>query len=337
MGVLSNRQLQMNIMCAVARYILAKVKADLEQGISGVQKALETLRHHLMNSIDGVQQRLVEQTIEPPVMPFVEKIVETLVDQTRERTLQAANTYVQRVASTVEVETPKIIKEAVRGEKSVIREKINLVADHIKNPQIPYTNKVLDLMRDVPVVMQQQMPVQRTTETSQLQFSDKVDGMPVAVQRQIPIVQTVHKTMEIPQQQCIDKVVGDPVVQVPQTQVLEKTVEGPQLQIVELIVETPETQTIQGARTSGSLGIAPVGQVTQAEIREVIEIGASIPAESASPIFVTAPVLENSPVVVGSVQPAHVAEYMALAPTVSCADNAVTHATRPLPSRREAR
>ena len=57
-----------------------------------------------------------------------------------------------------------------------------------------------------------------------------------------------------------------------------------------------------------------------------------IPAESASHIFVTAPVLENYPVVVGSEQPAHVAEYMALAPTVSCTDAAVTHATRPLPA-----
>ena len=64
----------------------------------------------------------------------------------------------------------------------------------------------------------------------------------------------------------------------------------------------------------------------------MIEIGASIPAESASPIFVTAPVLENSPVVVGSEQPAHVAEYMVLAPTISCTDAAVTHATRPLPA-----
>ena len=64
----------------------------------------------------------------------------------------------------------------------------------------------------------------------------------------------------------------------------------------------------------------------------MIEIGASIPAESASPIFITAPVLENYPLVVGSVQPAHVAEYMAPAPTISCADAAVTHATRPLPA-----
>ena len=49
----------------------------------------------------------------------------------------------------------------------------------------------------------------------------------------------------------------------------------------------------------------------------MIEIGASIPAESASSMFVTAPVLANSPVVVGSEQPAHVAENMALAPMVS--------------------
>ena len=46
LGVLSNRQLQMDIMCLVERHILAKVKADLEQSISGAQKALETLRHH---------------------------------------------------------------------------------------------------------------------------------------------------------------------------------------------------------------------------------------------------------------------------------------------------
>ena len=46
LGILSNRQLQMDTTCAVERYILAKVKADVEQGISGVQKALETLRHY---------------------------------------------------------------------------------------------------------------------------------------------------------------------------------------------------------------------------------------------------------------------------------------------------
>ena len=68
--------------------------------------------------------------------------------------------------NTIEVETPKIVKEAVCGKK-VIRKKINQIAEHIKNPQI--------------------------------QFSNKVDEMPVAVQRQNPMVQTVQKTKEIPQ------------------------------------------------------------------------------------------------------------------------------------------
>ena len=231
LSVLSNRQLQMDIMCAVERYVLAKVKADLEQSISGAQKALETPRHYLMNSIDWVQQRLVEQITETPVIPFVEKIVEMLVVKTREKTQQAANTHVQHVVNTVEVETPKIVKEAVHGKKSVIRKKINQFAEHIKNPQS--------------------------------QFSNKVDEMPVAVQRQNPMVQNVQKTKEIPQLRCIDEVVGNPVVQVPRVQVVEKTVEIPQLQTVEKIAETPHTQTIQGTQAPESLGITPVCQVAQ--------------------------------------------------------------------------
>ena len=135
-----------------------------------------------------------------------------------------------------------------------IREKINQVAEHIKNPEIPYTNKVLDLMKDVPFAMQQQMPVQKTPGTSQLQVSNKVDEMPVAVQRQVPMVQIVQKTMEIPQPECIVMVVDDPVVQVPQIRVMEKTVEGQQLQIIGQFVETPETQMIQSARTSERSG-----------------------------------------------------------------------------------
>ena len=163
----------------------------------------------------------MEETIETLVIPFVEKIVDMLVKQTREKTQQAANMHVQHVVNTVEVETPKIIKEAVLGKKSVIREKINQVAEHIKNP---YTNGVVDLMKDVLVVMQQQMPAQKIAETSQSQFPYKVDEMPVAVQRQITMVQIVQKTMEIPQLQCIHKVVDDFVVQVPQIKVVEKTV-----------------------------------------------------------------------------------------------------------------
>ena len=67
----------------------------------------------------------------------------------------------------------------------------------------------------------------------------------VVTQRQIPIDQTVQKTVETPQLQRTNRVIDGPVVQVehlPQSQVAEETIEIPQLDAVEKIVETPEIQ-----------------------------------------------------------------------------------------------
>ena len=68
LSVLLNRQLQMDIMCAVERYILAKVTADLD-------------RHR-------VQQRNVEQTINTLATSLAEMIGEVPVIQTQGKTQQ---------------------------------------------------------------------------------------------------------------------------------------------------------------------------------------------------------------------------------------------------------
>ena len=190
---------------------------------------------------------------------------------------------------------------------------------------------------DGEILAQRQIPidqtVQKTVETPQLQVIDKVVDDPVV---QVPRVQVLEKTAEIPQLQKVEKIAEKTQTQtiqgtrapesLTQTGHVEELVEvskgfSPdtvQQRFGKQMIEIPaETQMIQSARTSESSVTAPVCQMTQAEIGEVIEIGASIPAESASSILVTAPVLENFPVVVGSEQPAHVAEYMALAPMVS--------------------
>ena len=93
--------------------------------------------------------------------------------------------------------------------------------------------------------------------------------------------------------------------QVPQVQIVEKTIEIPQRQIVEKIVEIPEIWTIQGTQTSESLATAPVRQAAPAETVEVVELGPPLSAESAPPVFATAPLVEAAPVVVEYVQPAH--------------------------------
>ena len=67
----------------------------------------------------------------------------------------------------------------------------------------------------------------------------------VVAQRQIPVDQTVQKTVETPQLQRIDRAIDGLVVQiehVPQAHLAQKTVEIPQLDIVKKIVETPEIQ-----------------------------------------------------------------------------------------------
>ena len=168
-------------------------------------------------SQDRIQQRAVEQTIENPAISLAGMIVEMPVTR---KTQQLVNTHVQHVVDTVEVEKPKITELTVQRKKPIIQEKMNQVTKPIEIPQV--------------------------------QFLDEVDEIPVVAQRQIPIDQTVRKTVETPQLQVIDKVVDDPVVQVPRVQVLEKTVEISQLQAAEKVVETRETQTIQSIQTSES-------------------------------------------------------------------------------------
>ena len=224
-------------------------------------------------------------------------------------TQQVENTHVQHVVNTVELEMPKIIKETVQRKRPIIQEKIDRVTKHIKIPQVQFRTKV----DDMPVAAQRQAPtaqtVQKAMEVPQFQFTNKVNDIPVEAQRQISMVRTIQKTTEIPQLQCVKEVIDVPaemavqaphvhvvaetaetlqlplVSQIPQAHVVEKTAEVPQMQIVEKIGETPQTQMILSTRTSESL--------------------------------VTAPVLENSPVVVGSEQPAHGAEYMMLEPMIS--------------------
>ena len=185
----------------------------------------------------------MEQTIEIPAISLAVKIVEVPGVQTQGKTQQVVNMHVQDIVNAVEAEMPKIIKETLQRKRPIINEKIHQVTKHIEIPE--------------------------------LQFSDKVDDMPVVVRRQASMVQkTVQETMEIPQLQCVDKVVDDSVVQVPQIHVVEKTVEGTQLQIVEKTVKTPETQITQGTHTSESMGTVTA--------RQVVEIEAYLPAESAS-------------------------------------------------------
>ena len=187
-------------------------------------------------SQDRIQQRAVEQTIENPATSLAEMIVEVPVIQTPERTQQVVNTSVHHVVNTVEVDKPKLVKETVQ-------EKINQVTKHIKIPQVQFLNKVDDMLVDV----QRQIPVaqtmQKTMEVPPSHVTDKVSVIPVVVPKQIlPMAQTVQKTTEIPQLQFPDQAVDVPVVmqrQIPSIETVPKTVEVPQTQHIDKVADVP--------------------------------------------------------------------------------------------------
>ena len=151
-------------------------------------------------SVDRIQERTAEQTVEAPDITLAEKIIEGPVNQTQ----QVVNTSVQHVVDTGEVE------------KHIIHEKINQVTRHVEIPllqivkktvevpgvplvaRLPFTDKVVD----IPVVAQRQISretVQKSTETPQLRYCDQVVDVPVKLAAQVPRVLVVEKTTEIPQ------------------------------------------------------------------------------------------------------------------------------------------
>ena len=106
---------------------------------------------------DRVHQRFVEQIIEAPAISLAEQIVEVPVIQMQGETQQGANTHVQHVVDTVEVEKPKITELTVQRKKPIIQEKMNQVSDKPIVGMQRVHSAVLAKVDDMPVVVQRQV------------------------------------------------------------------------------------------------------------------------------------------------------------------------------------
>ena len=204
-----------------------------DEDASKAEQLVEVLKTILQ---DRIQQRTVEQIVDVPVPQVLKELAEVSKSSRRDRIQQLSveqsretptTSLAEMIVEVPVIQTPERtqqvvntsvqhIIETVEVQKPTIQEKINQVTKDIKIPQVS----------DIPVVVPRQI---------------------------LPMTQTVQKTIEIPQLQCIDEAIDDLVVQVPQVQVSEKTVEISQLQTAEKIVDTRETQMIQGIQTSESL------------------------------------------------------------------------------------
>ena len=107
---------------------------------------------------------------------------------------------------------------------------------------------------DVPVVIQVLVTqeVHTTVETPQLQFSDGVVDVPVAMPRQVPTIQRVQNTEDVLQVQCSDIVVDVPVMtqrQVSTIQPAQKTGKVTQAQHIDKVVQVPDVMQRQVSMT----------------------------------------------------------------------------------------
>ena len=118
-----------------------------------------------------------------------------------------------------------------------------------------------------------------------------LDGEILALQQQLQCIYCV--SMQVPRVCVVEKTIENAFMMQRQNhmiQIVQMPMETPQLQIIEKITETTETQTIQGTQTSESLGTAPDCRVAQTRAVKVVKIETLLPAESASPMFVSTPV-----------------------------------------------
>ena len=223
-------------------------------------------------SQDRIQQRPLEQIVDTPVPQIVEELAE------------ASSRF-----------SPRTGLNSVFEEQTIEPPAISLVEKVVEVPDIQMQGRASPTAHSSRVRATVAQIEGRQSKNAQRESILTQSDMPVVVQRQVSMVQ---KAMEAPQMQVVLKTVEDP-----QLQIIDETADGR--------IETPEIQTVRGTQTSKSLGVVPEHQPAQAEPVKVDKIGAPLSAESASPISVTASVLENPTVVVRSIQPVPTAEYVA--------------------------
>ena len=229
---------------------------------------------------DRIRQRTVEQIVDTSDMQVVEKLVVVLGFFTRTGSDFPGISLAEKI-----VEGP--VTQTQGKTQQVMNTHVQYVVNTVE-AEVPLS-QFIDKAVDIPVVAQRQismvLTVQKSIEISQLQYCDEVIDVPVVLVVRVPQLRVVEQTAEIPQLQITDKVTDVPVVLVvlvPQVRVVKKTVEDPQFQIVEKTTENPETQTIQDSdvRVSQVQVAVETVQIPQVPVIENIEYQLSADTDS---------------------------------------------------------
>ena len=136
----------------------------------------------------------VRETLEVTQLPFIEKVVDTLV---------GAETDLERLFRQTCVS--HVRRGSLRGCSSV------QTAEARGDSSVAVLGKFVHMSVVVSSFSTVQKTVEDPVEIQQVQILDRVVDLPVVLQRQVPMVLTVLKPVEIPQVQIVGKVGGVPV------------------------------------------------------------------------------------------------------------------------------
>ena len=227
-----------------------------------------------VSSRDRTLQCTAEQILDVPVPETMKQLEELPETISEDRTQQRTVNHI------VGIPVPQVVEELMEFSKVFPPDRVQQSSadENVETPAISLAERIIE------------MPVTQMREETKHVVNTHVQHVANAVEAEMPkiIKETVQRKRPV---------INEKINQV------TKHVEIPQLQIVEKTAKTPETQINQGTQTSESVG--------NATARQVVEIEAYLPAESASPMFVSKPVSETPSVVVEYVQPTPVVEYMA--------------------------
>merc|ERR1711972_807562 len=141
---------------------------------------------------------------------------------------------------------------------------------------------------------------QKFVDVPQIQFVDNHVHIPVQKHRHVPMIMKIQKPVEVPVLETVEKIVDVPVikqVEVPQIQTIERHVEVPYVQTVEKIVEVPQIgENVNGQTRQRTTTLQAVRQQAPAEVHEVVQQGAPLPAEKTTALVEVAPAPIPAPV-----------------------------------------
>ena len=174
-------------------------------------------------SQEHIQQRIIKQTVDESVPQLQEHLVE-MTEVTPQDVIEDCNkdqlSNMDARTEAVEKSISQLHERVTKDTEIRSKQHSEVMTQEVMVTVVQLYPEYLDVPNANPIMQ----AVEKTVEVPQVQYTDRIVGVPVVTQRRVPTIQTAQGTMEVPQVQFLDRMVGVPVVTQHKTIEVPKTV-----------------------------------------------------------------------------------------------------------------